>query len=175
MTQTDALKVDVKMKVSDVWRYNVWVGYRTLFSKIVVLIGCGILGWFIYKLATHTGRLDLFFADNIIWLILIFFILIAKPFKIWNITATQMQSPVFSGITHYVFSKDHIALKVGELEDNVSWETYIRIVETKKDFRFFVDAVQAQIIPKHNMTQEQVDALRALIKEVKEKETYRLR
>ena len=175
MTQTKELKLDVKMKVSDVWRYNVWVAYRTVFSKVLVAIGFGILGWFLYKLATNTGRLDLFFADNIIWLILIFFILLAKPFKIWNITATQMQSPVFSGTTNYVFSKENIYLKVGELEDTVSWDTYIRIIETKKDFRFFVDAVQAQIIPKHNMSKEQIQALKTLIKETKSEGTYHLR
>lgn len=175
MTETNELAVKVKMKISDVLRYNLWVGYRTLFSKILVIVGLGIVAWLGYKFTQNAGRIDLFFADNIIWIILAVFILIGKPFKIWNITASQMQSPVFSGTTEYVFSKEDIYLKVGELEDTVSWDTYIRIVETGKDFRFFVDPVQAQILPKHNMDQATIAKLRACIKVVKPATSYKLK
>ncbi|MEG0388355.1 MAG: hypothetical protein RR582_08490, partial [Niameybacter sp.] len=126
MTNVNQLELKIKMKLRDVWRYNLWVGYRTLFSKLLLVVGFGILGWLGYKLSQNTGRLDLFFADNIIWIILAVLILIGKPFKIWNITATQMQLPVFAGTTEYVFSEESIYLKVGELEDTVSWNTYIK-------------------------------------------------
>ncbi|MDA3734209.1 YcxB family protein [Niameybacter massiliensis] len=175
MTETNELTVKIKMKISDVWRYNVWVGYRTWFSKILVVIGLGILGWIGYQFTQNTGRIDLFFADNIIWIIAAALLLIGKPFKIWNITASQMQSPVFSGTTEYVFSKENIYLKVGELEDTVSWDTYVRIVETGKDFRFFVDPVQAQLLPKHNMDSETVAKLRELIKAAKPATSYKLK
>ncbi|MEF9959296.1 MAG: YcxB family protein [Niameybacter sp.] len=175
MTNVNQLELKIKMKLRDVWRYNLWVGYRTLFSKLLLVVGFGILGWLGYKLSQNTGRLDLFFADNIIWIILAVLILIGKPFKIWNITATQMQLPVFAGTTEYVFSEESIYLKVGELEDTVSWNTYIKILETPKDFRFFVDAVQAQILPKHNMDKRQIEQLRTFIKGAKPATAYRLK
>ena len=86
-----------------------------------------------------------------------------------------MQAPIFSQASTYIFTKENIYMKIGELEDTVSWDTYLKIVETNKDFRFFVDKVQAQIFPKHNMTVEQIGMLRALIKEAKQEVSYKLK
>ncbi len=50
-----------------------------------------------------------------------------------------------------------------------------KIIETNTDFRFFVDSVQAQIIPKHGMQDEQVQQLRDLIKNANPDEIYNLK
>ena len=169
------LEIDIKLKVADVLRYNLWVAYRSIVSKSMLVLGIGLLGWLIYKVTTNTGRLDVFISQNILWIMLAVFILIATPFKVWTITATQMQSPIFSGATKYIFSAESIYLQVGELEDTVSWDTYIKIVETNKDFRFFVDKVQAQILPKHNMNKAQIETLKQFIKQAKEASAYKLK
>lgn len=169
------LEMDIKLKVGDVLRYNLWVAYRSIVSKGMLVLGIGLLGWLGYKVTINTGRLDVFISQNILWIMLAIFILIATPFKVWTITATQMQSPIFSGVTKYIFSVESIYLQVGELEDTVSWDTYIRIVETSKDFRFFVDKVQAQILPKHNMNKTQIETLKQFIKQAKEASAYKLK
>lgn len=169
------LELQIKLKVGDVFRYNLWVAYRSIVSKLMLLLGVGLTGWLIYKISIDTGRLDVFISQNIIWIILAVFILIGTPFKVWTITATQMQAPIFSGTSKYVFAPENIYMQVADLEDTVSWDTYVRIVETNKDFRFFVDKVQAQIFPKHNMTTEQMKMLRTLIKEAKDQTAYKLK
>lgn len=167
--------IDTKLKVADVFRYNMHIAYKSVFSKVVLLVGVGLLGLLVYKFMTRTTPIDLFISQNILFIMLPIFILIATPWKVWNITANQMQSPIFANGAKYIFYTDKIYIKAGELEDEVPWTTYIRMIETRKDFRFFVDKVQAQIVPKHNMTEEQIKALRALIKEANPKEFYMLK
>lgn len=169
------LELQIKLKVKDVLRYNLWVAYRSIVSKLMLILGVGLTAWLIYKISTNTGRLDVFISQNIIWIVLAVFILVATPLKVWTITANQMQAPIFSQASTYIFTKENIYMKIGELEDTVSWDTYLKIVETNKDFRFFVDKVQAQIFPKHNMTVEQIGMLRALIKEAKQEVSYKLK
>lgn len=171
----EQLAIDVKLQIKDVLRYNMYIAYKSWFSKIVLVVGVLLCGWMLYRVSITTQRLDIFISENILMIMLAIFILIATPLKVWRITAAQMQSPIFSGVSHYGFSKEGIYIRINELEDTVQWETYSYIQETKKDFRFFVDKVQAQIIPKHNMTKEQVEVLRKLIREANPKEVYRLR
>lgn len=170
-------KVDlnVKLKIKDVLRYNMHIAYKSWFSKLLLVVGIGMCGWLAYRFATTTQRLDIFFSENVIFIMLAVFILIGTPMKVWRITATQMQSPIFSGTSRYSFSREGIHIGIQDMEDTVGWETYIFIKETSQDFRFFVDRVQAQIIPKHNMTTEQVGDLRTLIKEANPKEVYSIK
>ncbi|MGL4361795.1 MAG: YcxB family protein [Cellulosilyticaceae bacterium] len=169
------VKVDVRLHVKDVYRYNMYVAYQSKISKGILSVGV-ILGiWMLYSMITTEQRLDLFLSENIIWIVAAGFALVATPLKVWGITAQQMQSPIFSGTSNYIFQKENITLKVNDMEDIVPWETYQMIVETKNDFRFFVDKVQAQIIPKHNMTAETIQELREIIREANPKECYKLK
>lgn len=171
----DPLELNVKCKVSDVFRYNMYIAYQSIVSKLMVVVGLLLIGFFIYRYTVRITTLDVFIAQNIVFIILPIFILIATPWKVWNITALQMQAPVFMQGVTYTFYIDKIHLKTSEMEDDVPWETYSRIVETKNDFRFFVDRVQAQIIPKHVMTKEEQEALKALIKEANPEAIYTLK
>ena len=166
--------VKVKFKVADVLRYNMHVAYQSIVSKGLVVVGVLLLAWLVYKFIVRTAPLDLFIAQNIVLIILPIFILIATPFKVWKITAIQMQTPVFAKGATYHFFVDGIDMKVDTMEDKVPWETYCRIKETNKDFRFYVDKVQAQLLPKHNMSTEQIKDLREIIMAANPKEIYDL-
>ena len=174
--QEKYVDIDTKLKVSDVWRYNMHIAYKSWFSKIVLVVGIALLGWTVFKFINRgTMTWDIFVSQNIIFIMLAVFILIATPWKVWNITASQMQSPIFANGAKYIFYPDKIYIKVEQLEDTVPWETYCKVVETSKDFRLFVDKVQAQIIPKHNMTEKQIVTLKELIREANPEEIYKLK
>ncbi|OON96934.1 MAG: hypothetical protein ATN32_05975 [Candidatus Epulonipiscium fishelsonii] len=175
MGETDQLEVKVKLKVADVFRYNMYIGYRGLLNKIFLAIGFVLAGYIIYKFGIRQTSVAVFASQNIVWIVLSVFMLIGKPLKIWKITAIQMQLPVFSGISTYIFKKESIYIEVGDLKDTVPWETYSKIIETKKDFRLFVNHVQAQIIPKHLMNSDQINKLREIIKQANPKEIYILK
>ncbi|ONI40406.1 hypothetical protein AN639_12775 [Candidatus Epulonipiscium fishelsonii] len=171
----DILEVKVKLKVSDVFRYNMYVGYRGLLNKIFLFIGFILAGYVVYKFGIRQVSIGVFASQNIVWIILSVFMLIGKPLKIWKITAIQMQSPIFASTSIYIFQKEHIYIELADLKDTVPWETYSKIIETKKDFRLFVNPVQAQIIPKHVMNNEQIDKLREIIKQANPTEIYKLK
>ena len=54
------LELQIKLKVKDVLRYNLWVAYRSIVSKLMLILGVGLTGWLIYKVSVNTGRLDVF-------------------------------------------------------------------------------------------------------------------
>ncbi|MHC1750014.1 MAG: YcxB family protein [Cellulosilyticaceae bacterium] len=171
----EGLHLNVKFKVVDVFRYNLYVAYQSIVSKILVIVGIALIGWLVYKFQHRIVDMDIFITQNIVWIILPIFILIATPWKVWTITATQMQAPVFSKGAEYDFYKDKIVLTANDMTDEVPWETYRKIIETSNDFRFFVDKVQAQILPKHNMDARQITELKKIIKEANPKEIYKLK
>ncbi|OON96342.1 MAG: hypothetical protein ATN36_05695 [Epulopiscium sp. Nele67-Bin005] len=169
------VEVTVKLKIKDVMRYNLWVAYRSKFSKLTFLMGCALLGYVAYQWTINTSSLGVFLSHNILWIILTALALCGTPMKVWQITLMQMQMPIFSAPSKYNFFTDKISLEVGEMSDIVSWQTYSIIKETNKDFRFFVDAVQAQIIPKDCMENEQIELLRTIIKQAVPQENYNLK
>lgn len=87
------------------------------------------------------------------------------PWKVWKISVHQMQQPAFLNGVQYTFTKDYILLDIGEASEEMPWDLFVKIVESKHDFRFYVNKISAQIIPKHNMNEEQLTKLRRMIRE----------
>jgi len=160
-----SLTLDVKFKVKDVLRYNVSVAKKSKVNCVVSLFGIGVLIYFFYGLFTSGERMDIFFARHIVWLVVPILIFMMIPWKVWKITVSQMQQPAFAYGVQYIFSNENIVLDIGEASEEMKWDVFVKILETKNDFRFYVNAISAQIIPKHNMNEEQLNTLRKIIKE----------
>ncbi len=165
--QEHYLSLDVKFKFKDVLRYNASVAKKNIVNDIVVGIGIAVLLFFFYKMFTTTERLDIYISKNITLLLIPILIFVLVPWRVWQITASQMQLPAFAYGVKYVFSKEHILLDIGEASEEMPWDLFVSIVETKHDFRFYVNQVSAQIIPKHNLNNEQLIVLREMIKSTK--------
>lgn len=159
------LSLDVKFKVKDVLRYNLSVARKNIVNCIVMGFGALVLIYYFYKMFTSLERLDIFVAKNIMLLVVPLLIFAMIPWKVWQITLTQMQQPAFAYGVSYTFSKNYILLDIGEASEEMPWDLFVKIVETKHDFRFYINNVSAQIIPKHNMSKEQLEELRRMIKE----------
>ncbi|WP_010168148.1 YcxB family protein [Candidatus Epulonipiscium viviparus] len=169
------MEIKVKLTFGDVFRYNLYVGYKSIFSKVIVLIGLAVLGYIVYKFSVADGPILDVISRNIIAIIVMFLALCSKFIKIWKITAMQATSPIFQKTSTYKFAPDSIYLELDDQSDTISWTIYQQIKETNNDFRFFVDAVQAQIVPKHDMTTEQIENLRKFIEQAVPKEKYILK
>ena len=163
--KTPLLPLDVKFKVKDVLRYNLSVARKNIVNCIVLGLGGLVLIYFFYKMFTTPERLDVFIAKNVMLLVVPLLIFMMIPWKVWQITVAQMQQPAFAYGVKYIFSKDHIVLDIGEASEEMSWDLFVKIVETKHDFRFYINQISAQIIPKHNMTKEELQCLKEIIKE----------
>ena len=158
------LSLPVKFKLKDVLRYNMSVARKNIVNCIVMAIGLGVLVYFFYKMFTSGERMDIFVANHIVLLAVPVLIFVMIPWRVWKITASQMQQPAFAYGVTYTFSTEHIGLDIGEASEEMTWDVFVKIIETKHDFRFYVNAISAQIIPKHNMSQEQLETLREIIR-----------
>lgn len=159
------LLLSVKFKVKDVLRYNMSVAGKNKVNQLVLGVGGLTLFYFFYKMFVTTERLDVFIAKNIVLLIVPVLIFVMIPWRVWTITLAQMQTPAFSQGVSYTFKQTGILLDIGEASEEMPWDVFVRIVETKHDFRFYVNQISAQIIPKHNLTKQQLEMLRSIIKE----------
>lgn len=159
------LPLDIKFKVKDVLRYNLSVARKNIVNCIVLGLGGFVLIYFFYKMFTTAERLDVFIAKNVMLLVVPLLIFMMIPWKVWQITVAQMQQPAFAYGVKYIFSKDHITLDIGEASEEMAWDLFVKIIETKHDFRFYINDISAQIIPKHNMTADELSMLKQIIKE----------
>lgn len=158
------LSLPIKFKLKDVLRYNTSVASKNIVNCIVMAVGVGVLAYFFYKMFTTGERVDVFVANHIVLLLVPILIFVMIPWRVWKITATQMQQPAFAYGVTYTFSPGHIVLDIGEASEEMSWDIFVKVVETKYDFRLYVNAISAQIIPKHNMSKEQLETLREIIR-----------
>lgn len=169
--KSEMLTVDIKFKLMDILRYNLSVMLKSTINKVMLLAGLFLSGLYFYKMIHREVALDLFFAHNIVLLLVPVMIFLLIPWRVWKITLTQMQVPAFAFGVIYTFSVDKIILDVGEAQEEMSWDTFIKIMETQKDFRFFVDPIRAQLIPKHNLTKEEIRLIKTIAEKAAKKGT----
>ena len=173
--QEKSLSLDVKFKFKDVFRYNVSVATKNIVNDIVMAIGLFVLIFFFYKMTITTEGIDVYISKNITFLLVPILIFVLIPWRVWKITATQMQLPAFAYGVRYEFSGDNIVLDLGEESEAMPWDLFVNIIETKNDFRLYVNKVSAQIIPKHNLGKDELDTLREIIKSSTTTDKYTLR
>jgi hypothetical protein len=171
----EELMIDVKFKVADVLRYNMSVALKSIANKLALLIGGILFGFFIYKLFNRDIPLDLFIVQNIMLIVIPGIIFIMIPWRTWQVTLAQMQLPAFAFGVTYTFSQHKITLDVGESKEEMPWDLFIQIKETKNDFRFFVDTVRAQLIPKHNFSKEELGVFKRIAAQATEKEVCKFK
>lgn len=169
------LTLNVKFKLRDILRYNMSVALKSIANKIVLGVGALAFLFFIYKMCTREVGLDIFISENIILLLVPVMIFILIPWRVWKISVSQMQIKSFAYGVTYIFSKECIVLDIGEEKDEMQWDLFVKIIETKHDFRFYVNQVSAQIIPKHNMSKEEIQKFKAIIQSATDASVCKLR
>lgn len=157
------LEIKTKMRFKDALRFNLYIAYQSIGNRIFSVLSMLSLGFFVFNMINGSARLDEKFAQSFALLIppFIFFILI--PTKVWKATGALIGSQILKDEVVYGFTKEKITLKTSQGEADIKWDDYVRIVETGHDFRFFMDRVQAQMIPKYSLTKEEIQKLRSMI------------
>ncbi len=157
------LEIKTKMRFRDAFRYNLFVAYNTVGNRVFVVLSVISLGIFIYYMINGGGRIDERFARAFALLVPPFIFFIMIPVKVWKATGALLNSQILKDEAIYIFSLEKITLKTPQGQADIKWNEYVSIVETRHDIRFFMDKVQAQIIPKYNLTQEEIEKLRQII------------
>lgn len=165
MEQKKELTAKINFKINDVWRFNLSVAMKNIVNVITMVIGLGVFVLFFYRMFTSEVSIDVFISKNVMLLIIPILIFALIPWRVWQITLHQMQMPAFAEGVTYTFENEGVTLDTGEAREQVKWDIFASVVETKNDFRFYVNAISAQIIPKHNLSIEQQQLLKEIIKE----------
>lgn len=175
MSTNKALSIDVQFKAKDILRYNMSVALKNILNKLLMIIGSLVVVYFIYQMFTANEGWDVYLSQHIFMLLVPILIFILIPWRVWQVTLAQMQMKQFAYGVTYIFTNESVTLDIGEDQDTVSWDAFIKVVETKHDFRLYMTAISAQIIPKHNLTSEEMQSLREIIKSAKAADTYELK
>jgi len=159
----EQLEVKIKMRFRDALRYHLYVAYSTMVNRIFALLSLTSLGMFIYSMITGNATMDVRFAKSFALLIPPFIFFVMIPVKVWKATAALLDSQLLKEEAIYIFDVEKVTLKTSQGQAEIQWDEYIRIVETRHDIRFFMDKIQAQIIPKYGLTGQEKQILRGII------------
>lgn len=160
-----SLEIKTKLRFKDGLRYNLYVAYNTVMNYIFFVLSLISLGMFIYNMVKSGASLDVRFAQSFALLIPPFIFFVTIPVKVWKATIALLENPILKNEVIYIFNKEKITLHTSQGEADVLWDAYVRIVETKYDFRLFMDKVQAQVIPKYSLENQEIKELRNIIAE----------
>lgn len=175
MSTNKELSIDVQFKAKDLLRYNMSVALKNILNKILMIVGSLVVVYFIYQMFTTSEGWDVYLSQHIFILLVPILIFVLIPWRVWQVTLTQMQMKQFAYGVTYIFTNETVTLDIGEEQDTVSWDAFIKVIETKHDFRLYMTAISAQIIPKHNLTSAEMQTLREMIQSAKAVGTYELK
>lgn len=159
-----SVKIKTKLRFRDGLRYNMYIAYNTRMNYIFFVLSIISLGMFIYNMVTSAKTFDVRFAQSFMLLIPPFIFFVTIPVKVWKATVALLDNPVLKDEVVYILGQEKITLETSQGEADVTWDHYKRIVETKHDVRLFMDKVQAQIIPKYSLSQQEIQDLRHVIR-----------
>lgn len=171
----NTLEIKTKLRFRDAFRYNLHIAFNSIVNYIFLIIGIISLGMFINNMVTLDTTMDVRFSQSFILLIPPFLFFVNVPVKVWKATTALLSNPILKEEVIYIFSAEKIAFQTSQGEDDITWDYYMRIVETNKDFRLFMDKAQAQIIPKYALDDQEIGQLRAIIRQAADPKIIKLK
>ena len=169
------LEIKTKMRFRDALRYHLYVAYSTTVNRIFAVLSFASLGMFIYSMISGDATMDVRFAKSFALLIPPFIFFVVIPVKVWKATAALLDSQLLKEEAIYIFNLEKVTLKTSQGEADIQWDEYVKIIETRHDIRFFMDKIQAQIIPKYCLTQQQKQALCEIIAQAADPKIIKLK
>ena len=158
-----SLEITSKLRFKDALRYNFYIAYSTTINRIFCILSIISLSMFIYNMSKGMISMDQRFAQSFPLLVAPFIFFIMIPIRVWKATGELIYSEVLKNEVKYTFTNEKIVLSTPKGEADIQWDQYVRIVETKWDFRLFMDKIQAQIIPKYSLNRNEIQILRNII------------
>ena len=155
----EKISFSYQTKVKDMYRFFLYHAYIGISGVINLLISVGA----IVLLITGGKQRDAF--GNVILIILALLFTVINPIQLYYKAAKQVKlTPMFQQPLNYEISKDGIKVTLGEEEMALPFSEVRKIVETGKDFYFYMTLTRAHVLPKEGFS-EDVNMMRTLINE----------
>lgn len=145
-------------KVSDMYRFLMQYSYHGFRGIVNLVISIGALALLI------TGA-DQGYAFNRVLLILAAALFtVIQPVKLFYMAAKQIKlSPMFQQPLDYQIDDSGVTVRLKEDEMLLAWDNIYKIVETRKDFYFYMSFDRAHILTKEGY-RDQCELMRELIR-----------
>ncbi len=145
-------------KVSDMYRFLMQYSYGGIRGIINLVISIGAI------VLLFSGA-DGGYAFNKVLLILIAALFtVIQPILLYYKAAKQVKlTPMFQQPLDYKVNETGVCVRLKEEEMVLAWDDIYKIVETKKDFYFYMSLNRAHILPKEGF-ENQCPQMRELIK-----------
>lgn len=171
----NTMKIRTKLRFKEAFRYNLHIAFTNIINYIFLILGIIGLAMFVNNMMTMDASMDVRFSKSFVFLIPPFLFITNVPLRIWKESVKLLNNPILKDEVIYIFSKEDITFQTSQGEANTKWEDYVKIIETKHDFRLFMDRVQAQIIPKYSLNNQEIEQLRDIIKETANPQIIKLK
>lgn len=145
-------------KVSDMYRFLMMYSYQGFRGIVNLMISIGAIVLLIY------GADDGYAFNKALLILIAALFTIINPILLYLKAAKQVKlTPMFQQPLNYTVNEQGISVKLKEEEMALAWPDVYKIVETRKDFYFYMSFNRAHILPKEGYV-EQCDTMRELIR-----------
>lgn len=133
-------------------------------GKMLLLLGLGMIVFYLIQLVMMLNGSE---APQIYLLVAGIGILTLLPALIYRKASMVYDSnPAVNQPIAYTFTKEGIGTKGEGFDSKMSWDQIFRVTEKKEAILLFYTKQIANPIPKHNFTEEQLQAFRDLVEGV---------
>ncbi|MCR5792216.1 MAG: YcxB family protein [Lachnospiraceae bacterium] len=160
---------DVTIKPGDMAHFQLNHYYTGMSCVIGFILSFGALALCLIR----WNHLEL--MQKAVLFLIAFLFLVFQPVSLISKGRNQVKfNPSFKEAFHYKMNSNGITVSMLEESEEVKWEDIYKIRESKKCFFLYFSRVQANIIPKKQMTTEQCVEVKKLIVEQLPAKKYRL-
>lgn len=140
------IKVDVKLKVMDMYNFFMYHTYTRASGIFSLLIGVAVAVMFF---ATY-GEVDS--GQSLLYLVFTIFFLIYNPVSFYWKALKQIKTvPIFQNPITYKFDKAGIVTMQNGESAKVEWQDVVKVVTTKRSLIVYLSKVRASILPKEQI------------------------
>lgn len=145
----DRMELDVTLNEKQYYHFNLYHCYHSFNGFLSIFLGllCMLYGVFgIMNKGSYTLlQIVLFFVFGLV-------VLVYNPIALYMRSKNRfLQNPVMKNPVTYIFSESGIKLKQGEIEEEMKWEQLYKVVKTKESMIFYLNRLNANIIPLKEM------------------------
>lgn len=166
--EKDKIQFSVQMTAKEVYRFTMYHMYHGLSGIFGI---CMSLLAFVILLTSFDSLTEQ--SKTILGLIAIWFILIDPVILLFRSQGQVKRNKSYQKPLIYQLSQDGITVSQDELEQTITWDNLMKIIETKSQFLVYSSRVHAFVFPKKAIGEES-DIVRAMLIQYTEGKNVRL-
>ncbi|MDD5937274.1 MAG: YcxB family protein [Clostridiales bacterium] len=156
--QSNEILFSYQTKVSDMYRFLMQYSYSGMRAVVNLVISIGAI------VLLCSGADGGYAFNKALLIIIAALFTVIQPVLLYYKAAKQVKlTPMFQQPLDYTINDTGVTVRLKEEEMVLAWEDVYKIVETKKDFYFYMSFNRAHILPKEGFA-DQCAVMRELIR-----------